>query len=68
VEKHVAHRSTRNASSLAPRRLQGSVAVAQPNTPRVARSGDGRVGTIHDLGEQTLGRREDPRRTARSAK
>ncbi len=36
LEERAAYRSTRNAASLAPRRLQGSLAVAEPNTTRIA--------------------------------
>ena len=62
-----ANRPTRDASSLAPRRLQGALAVAEPNTPRRApRPGDGRARPVHGLGEQTLGGREDPRRAAQA--
>src|ERR1017187_3421573 len=67
VEERPAHRPTRDPSSLAPRRLQGSLALAESNAPRTApRHGDGRADPVDGLGEQTLGRREDPRRTAQA--
>jgi|CZKU01.1.fsa_nt_gi hypothetical protein len=56
VEERPAHRPTRDPSSLAPRRLQGSLAVAEPNAARVApRYGGGRACPVHGLGEHTLG-------------
>src|ERR1019366_8901799 len=65
LDERPAHRPTRDASSLASRRLQGSLAVAEPSTPDIApRSGDARADPVHGLGEQTLGR---PRRTAGAA-
>ena len=67
LEERAPDYPTRDASSLAPRRLQGSLAVAVSNTPRVAPgSRDGRGDPVHAVGEQTLGRRADPRRTAQA--
>jgi hypothetical protein len=69
LDERPAHRPTRDASSLASRRLQGSLAVAEPSTPDIApRSGDARPDPVHGLGEQTLGRREDPRRVAQAGR
>ena len=58
---------TRDPASLAPRRLQGPLAVAESNAPGVAPCyGDGHADPIDGVCEQTLGRREDPRRTAQA--
>src|ERR1019366_5175924 len=60
VDERPAHRPTRDLSSLAPRRLQGSLALADSSAPRTApRHGDGRADPVDGVGEQTLGRRED---------
>jgi hypothetical protein len=43
---------TRDAPSLAPRRIQGSLAVAEPNADRVALgAGDRRADPVHGFGE-----------------